>query len=176
MCASMGRMGGAWLPGMAGLAAGSLTRGRCRAHTNIGSTQRTTRADAARAPPGPMPHSARAPAMPKSRATHSRRWPSTSPTWPQRSAVILWLLGLGPCDCENPIHEQGAGPLRVSDVTSRAAPPEPMQPSPRHRLLQTALRPRRIWCREVLRRLRRGWPVVRSTRRRCPRTALRPTG
>jgi hypothetical protein len=48
-------------------------------------------------------------------------WPSASPTWPQRSAVILWLLGLSPCDSENPIHEQGAGPLRVSDVMRHVA-------------------------------------------------------
>ena len=75
---------------------------------------------------------------------------------PNAPAVILWLLGLSPYDSENPIHEQGAGSLRVSDVTSRAAPPGPMQPSQQQRLSQTALRPRHVWCREILRRLRTG--------------------
>jgi hypothetical protein len=98
-----------------------------RTSTPADAARASTSADAARsAPPRPMQHAplhqpmrhaARAPAMPSPRATLGYRWPSTSPTGPQRSAVILWLLGHSPCDCENPIHEQGAGSLRVSDVT-----------------------------------------------------------
>jgi hypothetical protein len=79
------------------------------------------------APPRPMQHAASAPAIPTARASTSSRWPSTSPKRPQRSSGHPVIARPQPVRLRTPIPEQGTGPLRVSDVPSRSAPPTPIE-------------------------------------------------
>jgi hypothetical protein len=125
--------------------------GRC-------STQRITRTDAARnAPPRPMQHATHHPDRGGTRLYISRCNTRISPQQCRRQGQPSATAGHPPAqsgpnaprsscgcsatalgDCENPIPGQGAGSLRVSDVTSRFAPPKPIEHALRHQLSQIA--------------------------------------